>query len=214
MRQPSIVLLSAVLSLFLPFAVGAQTPPTNHKPVLISRKPVTGVNLVPTNPLTFSVSASDPDGDTLTYIWKVNTLVKKVGADTSWVFYPSDLQPYITYVVCVFTDPGGLNDSTRWHIGPDLFVDPGLYPDRFHLSQNYPNPFNPSTTIRYHLPKAANVVLKVFNVLGAPITVLVEKNEAAGDHEIFWTANVPSGIYIYRLETSQSWDSRKMVLLK
>jgi hypothetical protein len=214
MRQSFIRLLIAVLSLFLSLALNAQTPPTNHKPILNSRKPAAGPNVIPTNPLTFSVSASDPDGDTLTYTWKVNTLVKKVGADTSWVFYPSDLQPYTTYVVCVFTDPGGLNDSTRWHIGPDLFVDPGLSPGRFYLSQNYPNPFNPSTTIRYHLSRAANVVLKVFNVLGEPVAALVEKNEAAGDHEIVWTATVPSGIYICRLETSQYWESRKMVLLK
>jgi hypothetical protein len=164
--------------------------------------------------LTFSVSASDPDGDTLIYAWKVNALVKKVGPDTSWVFYPSDLQPYTTYVVCVFTDPGGLNDSTFWHIGPDLFVDPGLSPDKFYLSQNYPNPFNPSTTIAYHLPKAAKVALKVFNVLGVLITVLEEKNQTAGDHEVVWTASVPSGIYIYRLETSQYRQSRKMLLLK
>jgi hypothetical protein len=214
MRQSSIGLLSAALSLFLSLALSAQTPPTNHKPILNSRKPAGGPTVIPTIPLTFSVSASDPDGDTLTYTWKVNTLVKKVGPDTSWAFYPSDMQPYATYVVCVFTDPGGLNDSTRWHIGPDLFVDPGLNPDKFHLSQNYPNPFNPSTTISYSLPKAAVVSLRVFNALGQEVALLENERKEVGYYQVTWNANVHSGIYFYRLQAGEYVETKKMILLK
>jgi hypothetical protein len=87
-------------------------------------------------------------------------------------------------------------------------------PTTFSLSQNYPNPFNPSTTIRFALPRAAYVTLKIFDVQGKEIATLVSQDLSAGYYSSFWRADVRSGTYIYRLKAGAFVESRKMVLLK
>ena len=84
----------------------------------------------------------------------------------------------------------------------------------FSLAQNYPNPFNPSTTIRYELPKAARVTIKIFNTLGQEIVELVNERKDAGYHQVTWNANVPSGIYFYRLQAGVFVETKKAILLK
>ncbi len=89
-------------------------------------------------------------------------------------------------------------------------------PVSFSLKQNYPNPFNPSTTIEYILPHDASVSLKVFNIEGQLVRTLVN-NEAqiAGTHTVrFDAANLPSGVYIYKLQSATMSDVVRMVLLK
>ncbi|GMU96186.1 T9SS type A sorting domain-containing protein [Ignavibacterium album] len=88
-------------------------------------------------------------------------------------------------------------------------------PKEFKLSQNYPNPFNPSTTINYSLPVAGFVTLKVYNLLGEEVAVLVNEDKSAGNHTtIFNAAGLPSGIYLYSLSTGFNKETRKMILLK
>ena len=84
----------------------------------------------------------------------------------------------------------------------------------FSLGQNYPNPFNPTTTIRYDLPKSANINLKIFNTLGQEITSLVNEHKEAGYYQATWNANVPSGIYFCRLQAGEYVETKKMILLK
>lgn len=85
----------------------------------------------------------------------------------------------------------------------------------FFLSQNYPNPFNPQTKIKYSLPTATYVKLRVFNMRGQEITTLVNVFLPAGVHEVEWDArDFPSGIYVYRLDSPQFSQSRKLLLLK
>jgi len=88
-------------------------------------------------------------------------------------------------------------------------------PVLFSLNQNYPNPFNPSTKIKYSIPESGFVKLSVYNLVGEELTVLVNKEVSAGIYEvIFNAANLPSGTYFYRLQTSNSVQTKKMVLLK
>lgn len=88
-------------------------------------------------------------------------------------------------------------------------------PEAFHLEQNYPNPFNPVTTIRYALPRKAVVKLVVYNVLGRRVTILVDKEQAAGWHTVAFNASqLASGVYVYHLEAGPFVQSRKMLLLK
>jgi hypothetical protein len=92
-------------------------------------------------------------------------------------------------------------------------------PDRFGLSQNYPDPFNPTTTIRYELPQAAHVTLKIYNVLGQEVATLVDGLQDAGYRSIVWNAaNVSSGVYFYRITavagTTTFTDVRKMLVVK
>jgi len=88
-------------------------------------------------------------------------------------------------------------------------------PDKFELSQNYPNPFNPVTTIRFALPKAGNVVLKVYDILGKEVEVLHNGNLSAGYYKISLDAkNYASGMYFYKIETDNFTDIKRMMLIK
>lgn len=89
-------------------------------------------------------------------------------------------------------------------------------PLSFELSQNYPNPFNPTTTINFTLPEKTNVSLKVYNILGSQVAVVLNEIKDAGIYSINFTAEgLSSGIYIYKISTgSRKEISRKMTLLK
>jgi hypothetical protein len=85
----------------------------------------------------------------------------------------------------------------------------------YKLSQNYPNPFNPSTSINFSIPNKANVSLKVFDLLGSQVAELVNGEIEAGSYNIeFNAANLPSGIYFYKIQSDNFSETRKMVLLK
>jgi hypothetical protein len=99
----------------------------------------------------------------------------------------------------------------------------GEAPQRLELLQNYPNPLNPSTTISYQLPDQSTVSLQIFNALGQPVATLAEGEKEAGFHKVRWNANVPSGIYFYRLsvrtegrngQVGQYVETRAMTVLK
>jgi hypothetical protein len=85
----------------------------------------------------------------------------------------------------------------------------------FRLSPNYPNPFNPSTQITYSVPKATNATLKVYDVLGREIAVLVNERKQPGEYKVTWNAEgVPSGVYFYRLVAGDFIGTKKMVVMK
>jgi len=88
-------------------------------------------------------------------------------------------------------------------------------PDFFELFQNYPNPFNPSTSIRYNLAEEIGVTLKIYDILGREVVTLVNELQPAGEYEVVWQSQTQaSGIYIYRLKTSNFTLIRKMLLLQ
>lgn len=80
---------------------------------------------------------------------------------------------------------------------------------------NYPNPFNPLTKIAYSLPIASKINLTIYDILGREIAVLVNEQKEAGNYEVSFNAShLASGIYIYRLSTSNKVAVRKMLLIK
>ncbi len=88
-------------------------------------------------------------------------------------------------------------------------------PGSFDLLQNYPNPFNPSTTISYALPIAGFVSLKVFDILGNEVAVLVHEVQNAGMYQInYQPQGLSSGVYLYRIQTGQFTATRKFMLMK
>lgn len=89
-------------------------------------------------------------------------------------------------------------------------------PLKFELYQNYPNPFNPSTIIKYSLMNSEFVSLKIFDILGSEVKILVNEIKPAGIHEVVFNAanNLASGIYFYELKISGQVNFRKMALIR
>lgn len=93
-------------------------------------------------------------------------------------------------------------------------VDLGV-PTEFYLSQNYPNPFNPTTQIQYQVPNEGFVYLIVYNSLGEEISKLVNQYQSVGKYSVSLDAsNLPSGVYIYKLQTGNFTSAKKMLLTK
>ena len=100
--------------------------------------------------------------------------------------------------------------------GADIKKD-SVLPNKFYLSQNYPNPFNPSTRIRYSILNGANVEMKIFDILGREIAVLVKGYKPAGNYEVEFSIagkGIPSGIYFYKLTAGDFSSVKKLVILK
>jgi len=88
-------------------------------------------------------------------------------------------------------------------------------PIQFSLEQNFPNPFNPMTVISYQLAAVSQVTLRVYDILGREVAVLVNKREGPGHFSIDFDASaLPSGVYFYRLTTAENTAVKKMVLIK
>jgi outer membrane protein assembly factor BamB len=88
-------------------------------------------------------------------------------------------------------------------------------PQEFSLSQNYPNPFNPTTTIKYQIPAASYVSMKIFDILGREAASLVNEVKSAGTYAVQWdAAAMPSGIYIYTIRSGNYHETKRMILLR
>ncbi|MEO8665315.1 MAG: T9SS type A sorting domain-containing protein [Ignavibacteria bacterium] len=88
-------------------------------------------------------------------------------------------------------------------------------PEKFYLSQNFPNPFNPETKISYDLPSDSKVSLKVFDISGKEVAVMLNDFRTAGYYTIvFNTGNLSSGIYFYTLSASDNTMTKKMMVIK
>lgn len=90
-----------------------------------------------------------------------------------------------------------------------------VYPSDYALYQNYPNPFNPSTTIRFSLPEETQLKINIYNMLGEMVETLAEGTYEAGYHKVtFKASSLPSGAYIYRIESREYTQVRKVILLR
>ena len=95
-----------------------------------------------------------------------------------------------------------------------------IIPISYALHQNYPNPFNPITSLRYDLPKQAQVTLTVYDILGREVTHLVNTTQEAGYRSVQWNATdsfgspVSAGVYLCQIRVGEFVQTKKMVLLK
>jgi len=113
------------------------------------------------------------------------------------------------------------NDKTHTLLRADLSNLTGINErnkkkrEDYFLSENYPNPFNPSTVITYSIPEYTNVKIKIYNLLGEEIIILVNKEQVAGKYQVHFNGNyLPSGIYFYQLITDKFLQTKKMLLLQ
>ena len=116
-----------------------------------------------------------------------------------------------TYYKNLFSPITNVEDENKFNI-----------PEDFALYQNYPNPFNPSTIIRFDIPyvthsgfEASRIQLKVYDILGKEVAVLVNEEKPAGTYEVdFSASNLSSGVYIYTLKANGVLYSKSMILVK
>ncbi|MCI0552868.1 MAG: DUF5050 domain-containing protein, partial [Anaerolineae bacterium] len=93
-------------------------------------------------------------------------------------------------------------------------------PTKSALYQNHPNPFNPTTSIGFNLPEASKVKLAIYDINGREVRTLVNESQSAGEQRVVWDGldqlgrKVISGIYIYRIQTGEYVQSRKMLLIR
>ena len=174
-------------------------------------------------------SSHDIDGDSLTYSLRIShdlwdTLIATVDTHVTVDMSPP-FMPDTSYLWIVEVTDGVANrlaDSAfTFRMPVPLAIDEGgQLPLQFVLHQNYPNPFNPKTQIEFDLPHQAKVSLKIYDIMGREVRAVVDDVLSLGYYKVIWEGRdqrgkqVPSGVYIARLVTTNYTKSIKMVLLK
>ncbi|WP_348343104.1 T9SS type A sorting domain-containing protein [Ignavibacterium sp.] len=155
---------------------------------------------------------------------------KRQFIDSTTIIYdrPQANLTYADYYVRAVYQPSGnapLSTSSNSNTIRYDMVD-GIAPDKlamsstdiiteYRLEQNYPNPFNPTTIISWQSPKAGHQTLKVYDILGNEVAVLVDEYREAGRYTVEFSATqLPSGVYIYRLSVGDFVDVKKMIVVK
>jgi hypothetical protein len=108
--------------------------------------------------------------------------------------------------------------SAVWNfttLGVGITLNNGVVPTEYKLYNNYPNPFNPSTKVRFDIPKMGVVSLKIYDITGREVAVLVNNSLAPGQYEYTWdAAGFTSGVYFYRIVTEGYVQTMRMMLIK
>lgn len=136
-----------------------------------------------------------------------------------------DIQGDVLVIGAYKDDQPGADDAGSVYMFSGFGVtgiadEPGTRMNRFSLEQNYPNPFNPSTQISYQIQEAGETRLTVYNLLGQAVKTLVSATQAPGSYVVSWDGlndsgfAVPSGVYLYRLESGDNVQTRRMIYLR
>jgi len=154
------------------------------------------------------------------------------GSDLCHDWWPALLadrsQLYVFYTSERNSDGTAKGDGNIWVVevptlekhNPEMPKESGMMPSENQLAQNYPNPFNPQTAIQFQLPKASQVTITVYNVLGEEIRTLIDDHHAAGSHVALWNGkdqtgnDVPSGVYLYQIKAGSFNKVMKMSLTR
>jgi hypothetical protein len=138
---------------------------------------------------------------------------------SSRMYVPAMVEMYASSDVgVVWVGLDGTNKRVYWDSYNAIVGVPGNQnetPQTYELKQNYPNPFNPVTKIEFSIPYQEFVTLKVFDILGREVAVLLSKNMKSGKYTVdFDASSLSSGVYIYRIEAGRFSDAKKMILIK
>ncbi|MEE9450520.1 MAG: M14 family zinc carboxypeptidase [Ignavibacteriaceae bacterium] len=182
---------------------------------------------------------AESEGDKVVLMWQTATETNNSGFEIQ-KSEKSNVNGQTVWEKVTFVDGRGTTTEVTNYTYNDKVVKPGTYlyrlkqidfdgtvayspeveidvtgPVEFALFQNYPNPFNPTTTIKFSLPKKANVKLIVYNAVGQVVVELINKTMEEGYHQVqFAAGDYTSGVYYYRLKTSEFTSIKKMLLLK
>lgn len=123
--------------------------------------------------------------------------------------------PGVYTVNAGYKNPSRKWDSTVVVVGITGIEDHPSNPDEYKLYNNYPNPFNPTTVLSYSLPQSSFTTLKIYDVIGNEVAVLVNEMQTAGIHQVVFNAvDLPSGVYFYSLQAGSFNQTKKMILMK
>lgn len=176
----------------------------------------------------------DPDpGESVSYQWSLSEQVLfghvidqyNYLKDTTFVFKPKNLENGTYYWRVMALDPTGrVTQSANvgvFTVGTTDVEDMATEKiDSYVLFSNYPNPFNPETKISFQLPRTCQVRLHVYNSMGQLINVLVDGELGSGIHSKIWNGldmsgkQVTSGVYLYKLETEEFSEVKKMLYIQ
>ncbi|NUM62639.1 MAG: T9SS type A sorting domain-containing protein, partial [Ignavibacteriaceae bacterium] len=151
----------------------------------------------------------------------INSSTKTI--DMSGVTYPLTVR--VENIDLRFQDETGKNINSVLKSGESLEitnplvnklnVTKDILPKEYALEQNYPNPFNPTTTIQFSVPKQTQLKINIYNTLGELVATIADGMYQAGYYKIMFDASkLSSGTYIYRLESSDFVEVKKMILIK
>ncbi len=227
------------LSSFAGITAGVSVPPNPHFALVAPAKNSTVKLDSSTQTITFRWNkAVDLNHDNLIYQWTpiggTAVVTGTAGADSFLVRTGDQLKTFLgakdtvilfwtvktkdpTNAIVNNIDTSSVNLVRGKITGVESF---DALPKEFAMDQNYPNPFNPSTSIKFALPKDADVQLKVYDLLGREVRTLVNSDVKAGRHEVLWDgrnemgAQVASGVYLYRITAGSFVSIKKMMMLK
>jgi len=200
---------------------------TNSKPIITQILPAANQPLRASrfDTVKFNVSAYDPDNDFLTYSWMLNDGVSPVGFGANYNFYPffaglgehrvrlvvSDQKDTVMVHWKVVVSTTSVNERTE------------PLPKTFALQQNFPNPLRNAealTVISYQIPKQAEVILAVYDLLGRRVRLLEQSQKAAGFYSAIWDGRdkvgvrVKSGLYFVRMQAGEFTAKRKILVTR
>jgi hypothetical protein len=139
-------------------------------------------------------------------------------SDTSIIVTGLQVNTFHFWKVRANNSFGTSNWSIVWRfktVNPVGIDDEELLPSEYVLEQNYPNPFNPSTNFRFKISEAGLTTLKIFNLLGQEVAVLLDEYMDPGTYDIRFDAEgLSSGIYFYRIRVNDFSASKKMILVR
>jgi hypothetical protein len=190
--------------------------------------------------ITTKITHDDVPGISYSYSYNIPPLhnysyVIKNGAYAYWVFKAPETVNYsatVTYSktgcssiqktinTYIYSLPCGgyyksASEGISENVNNDNLNSIARIPDQYTLEQNYPNPFNPATIISYKLPISSLVTIKVYDVLGREMQILVNEYQSAGIHSVTFNAgNLPGGVYFYKLRAGNYIAEKKLLLLK
>jgi len=154
-------------------------------------------------------------GNTTAAIGQLGAFVNEVEALTRKGTIPQEAGEHMIAVAeAIIT---GLGRSVPKPVAP---LETAAVPDKYVLEQNYPNPFNPETAIRFQVPEAIHVTIRIFNLLGQEIRRLTDQEFATGMHTLRWDGKdeygrqAASGLYFYSIRAGDFTQVRKMSLVR
>ena len=186
----------------------------NNAPRFTEASPASVGRILPDTEVNFSVSASDPEGENVTYTWYhgVNEIGTGTTASVNFEWLGADT------VRVVAVDESGVSTTLYWSAlisTTDTDEDAEQLPSKYALEALYPNPFNATVRMRYALPTTAQVDVRIYNLLGREVAHRALGRVAAGRHELSFNASQwASGLYFVRWQAGEVTQVRKAVLMK